>query len=152
LVEASKPAPAEVSTSKVPVAATATPASSETPPTPPPAETAPTRASAPARRTVERTPDAAVEAALSSDGATRLLVTAYIGIGNKLFARGSGPGLSWEKGVPLHFVSIGKWRWDTPDATGPVQIKLYKNDQVECASLGTLELEPGHQHEVTATF
>ena len=91
-------------------------------------------------------------AALSSDGATRLLVTAYIGIGNKLFARGSGPGLSWEKGVPLHFVSIGKWRWDTPDATGPVQIKLYKNDQVECASLGTLELEPGHQHEVTATF
>lgn len=155
LVEASKPAPAEVSTTKVAVAATATPASSETPPTPPPpppAETAPTRASAPARRTVDRTPDAAVEAALSSDGATRLLVTAYIGIGNKLFARGSGPGLSWEKGVPLHFVSIGKWRWDTPDATGPVQIKLYKNDQVECASLGTLELESGHQHEVTATF
>jgi hypothetical protein len=94
----------------------------------------------------------AVDAALSSDGATRLLVTAYIGIGNKLFVRGSGPGLSWEKGAPLTFVSIGKWRWDTPDATATVQVKVYKNDQVECVALGLLELEPGHQHEVTATF
>lgn len=66
--------------------------------------------------------------------------------------RGSGPGLSWEKGVPLNFVSIGKWRWDTPDATGTIQVKVYKNDQVECVSLGLLELEPGRQHEVTATF
>jgi hypothetical protein len=155
LVEAAKPAPADVSNTKVPAAAPAVPAPSETAPTPssiPAPAPAPTPAPAPARRGVDRNPDAAIEAALSSDGATRLLVTAYIGIGNKLFARGSGPGLSWEKGVPLHFVSIGKWRWDTPDATGPVQIKLYKNDQVECASLGTLELEPGHQHEVTATF
>src|ERR1022692_3344174 len=48
----------------------------------------------------------------SGDGATRLVVTAYIGIGNRLFIRGNGPGLSWDKGVPLTFVSIGKWRWE----------------------------------------
>ncbi|MDI1319435.1 MAG: hypothetical protein PSW75_04465, partial [bacterium] len=52
---------------------------------------------------------APAEAAVSSDGATRLLATAYIGIGNKLFIRGDGPGLSWDKGVPMQFVSIGKW-------------------------------------------
>ncbi len=97
-------------------------------------------------------PPPATESALSSDGATRLLVTAYIGIGNKLFVRGDGPGLSPDKGVPLSFVSIGKWRWETADATAPVTVKLYKNDQQECAALGPVVLAPGHQHEVTADF
>src|SRR5581483_8880343 len=92
------------------------------------------------------------ERGLTSDGATRLLVTAYIGIGNRLFIRGSGPGLSWDKGVPLQFVSIGKWRWETADATAPVKAKLYKNDETECTALGTLTVEPGQQTEVTAVF
>jgi F0F1-type ATP synthase membrane subunit b/b' len=92
------------------------------------------------------------ERVLSSDGATRLLVTAYIGIGNRLFIRGQGPGLSWERGVPLQFVSIGKWRWETNDASAPVEFKLYKNDDLECAALGSQSLDPGHQQEVTAAF
>ncbi len=90
--------------------------------------------------------------ALSSDGLTRLVVTAYIGIGNRLFARGEGPGLSWEKGTPLQFVSIGKWRWETADATAPVRIRLYKNDEEACTSLGELLLEPAHQQDVSARF
>jgi hypothetical protein len=93
-----------------------------------------------------------LESVLTSDGATRLVVTAYIGIGNRLFIRGSGPGLSWEKGVPLQFVSIGKWRWETSDASEPVQFKLLKNDEQESAALGTLTIDPGHQQEVTANF
>jgi hypothetical protein len=92
------------------------------------------------------------ERGLSSDGATRLLVTAYIGIGNRLFIRGEGPGLSWEKGVPLQFVSIGKWRWETSDASAPVKFKLYKNDETECTALGAQSLDPGQQQEVSATF
>ena len=92
------------------------------------------------------------ERAHSSDGATRLLVTAYIGIGNRLFIRGDGPGLSWDKGVPLQFVSIGKWRWETNSAAAPVKFKLYKNDDTECAALGAQSLDPGFQQEVTATF
>jgi hypothetical protein len=90
--------------------------------------------------------------AVSADGATRLLVTAYIGIGNKLFIRGDGPGLSWDKGVLLQFVSIGKWRWETADATKPVRAKLYKNDEIVCATLGKLTIDPGQQAEVTAAF
>lgn len=93
-----------------------------------------------------------VERMISSDGATRLIATSYIGIGNRLFIRGEGPGLTWEKGIPLQFVSIGKWRWETPDASTPVLFKLYKNDDIECPGLGMLELEPGHQQEVTAKF
>jgi hypothetical protein len=93
-----------------------------------------------------------VERTLTSDGATRLLATAYIGIGNRLFIRGDGPGLSWEKGVPLQFVSIGKWRWETNDAGTPVRFKLYKNDEQECTTLGQQTLEPGHLQEMTAAF
>jgi hypothetical protein len=96
--------------------------------------------------------DTAPTAAVSSDGFTRLLVTAYIGIGNKLFVRGEGPGLSWDKGVPLQFVSIGKWRWETPDASEPLTLRLYKNDEQECAALGEFTLSPGHQQEVRASF
>ena len=93
----------------------------------------------------------AVEASASSDGATRLLATAYIGIGNKLFIRGDGPGLSWDHGVPMQFVSIGKWGWFTHEASGPVRIKLYKNDELAALS-GEITLEPGRHSEVTALF
>ncbi len=96
--------------------------------------------------------EAAPAPAVSADGSTRLLVTAYIGIGNRLFIRGDGPGLSWEKGVPLQFVSIGKWRWESADAASPVRFKLYKNDEIECAALGEVALEPGRQQELTAGF
>ena len=89
---------------------------------------------------------------MSADGATRLIVTAYIGIGNRLFIRGEGPGLHADKGQPLQFVSIGKWRWETTEASAPIRLRLYKNDQVECVSVGELTLEPGHQSEVTANF
>ena len=91
------------------------------------------------------------EAAASSDGATRLLATAYIGIGNKLFIRGDGPGLSWDRGVPMQFVSIGKWGWATHDATAPIRVKLFKNDETAALS-GEITLEPGKHVEVTALF
>ncbi len=89
--------------------------------------------------------------AKTNDGTTRLLVTAYIGIGNKVFIRGEGPGLSWEKGVPMEFISIGKWSWKTPDATAPVKIQLYKNDDIAAQGEAIL-LPPGHHVEATPVF
>jgi chemotaxis protein histidine kinase CheA len=96
-------------------------------------------------------PATKAESSASSDGATRLLVTAYIGIGNKLFIRGDGPGLSWDKGVPMQFVSIGKWGWASHDATASVKCRLYKNDESAALS-GEVTLEPGKHVEVTALF
>ncbi|MFA5057564.1 MAG: hypothetical protein WC485_05580, partial [Opitutaceae bacterium] len=87
----------------------------------------------------------------SADGRTGLTVVSYIGIGNKLYLRGEGPGLSWDKGVPLQFVSIGRWRWETGAATAPVSCKVYKNDKIE-APLGLIMLAPGTEQEVTASF
>lgn len=115
-----------------------------------PADTAPIPAE---ETTVDLSAEAAAKAepSVSADGATRLLVTAYIGIGNKLYIRGDGPGLSWDKGVPMKFVSIGKWGWATDEATGPVACKLYKNDETAALS-GEVFLEPGQHIEVTALF
>jgi uncharacterized protein YoxC len=147
-------------------AAPADPAPADPAP-PPPRKRSPRKPAAPppaapavAELVLESTPAAEVspaaeahaEPAVSSDGATRLLITAYIGIGNRLFVRGDGPGLSWEKGVPLNFVSIGKWRWETNDASKPVAFKLYKNDEIECSALGERSVAPGAQLELTASF
>jgi hypothetical protein len=92
------------------------------------------------------------EPALANDGFTRLIATAYIGIGNKLFIRGDGPGLRRDKGVPLQFISIGKWRWESAELLFPAKVRLYKNDQTECTALGEFALEPGYHHEVSASF
>lgn len=156
-VPAPAPEPEEPVAEAAPLAPAAEPANDEVPVDEPPApKTARARKPKPVDNGFDLglTPDVAdePETAVTSDGFTRLIATAYIGIGNKLFIRGDGPGLSWDKGVPLQFVSIGKWRWETPDATAPVSAKLYKNDQVECSGLGTLTLEPGRQHEVNAGF
>jgi uncharacterized protein YoxC len=134
----------------------------EAAPAPVPRKRSPRKPPAPAPELVLEPPPAdepvsapapeTLEPAVSADGATRLIVTAYIGIGNRLFIRGDGPGLSWEKGVPLAFVSIGKWRWDTSDASAAVRFKLYKNDETECTALGERTVEPGAQQELTASF
>lgn len=173
--DTAQPFPESITTPESPAAAPTAPASP-----PPPAAAAPGPATPagtpepariPRRRSAKKTegdadepaldlgmaadapaPNGTGETTLSSDGATRLLVTAYIGIGNRLFIRGTGPGLSWEKGVPLQFVSIGKWRWETNDASAPVEFKLYKNDDLECTALGAQSVAPGYQQEVTATF
>lgn len=89
--------------------------------------------------------------AKTADGITRLLVTAYIGIGNKVFIRGEGPGLSWEKGVPMEFISIGKWSWETTDAIDPLKIQLFKNDDL-AAQGEAITLPPGHHIEATPVF
>lgn len=131
-----------------------TPATTESAPAPEPAATTPAEpatASSSDEPASDSSAPAEVESSTSSDGATRLLATAYIGIGNKLFIRGDGPGLSWDHGVPMQFVSIGKWGWSTHDAAGPVRCKLYKNDDL--ASLtGEIILEAGRHTEVTALF
>ncbi len=117
----------------------------------PAAEAANGAEAAPAAAPADEAPAASFESSASSDGATRLLVTAYIGIGNKLFIRGDGPGLSWDKGVPMQFVSIGKWGWASHDVATPVACKLYKNDETAALS-GEIFLEPGKHVEVTALF
>jgi len=84
-------------------------------------------------------------------GSTSIVATAYIGIGNKLFLRGEGPGLSWERGVPMQFLAIGKWGWSTTEAAGPVSGRIYRNDEVPMLDADIVVL-PGSKTEVTPRF
>ena len=67
-------------------------------------------------------------ASLSANG-TALTINLMIGIGNKPYVRGIGPGLSKEKGVPMTFLGIGRWQWISPDPEAPATIEVWKNDQ-----------------------
>jgi hypothetical protein len=73
-----------------------------------------------------------------------------VGFGNKLFVRGQGGGLSWERGLPLENVDSKTWRLIVP-AQAPVQFKLLINDSV-WAQGEDLVATPGKKVEVTPAF
>ncbi|MCB1123585.1 MAG: hypothetical protein KJT03_18680 [Verrucomicrobiae bacterium] len=87
----------------------------------------------------------------NEDGATRLIVGAFIGISNKLYIRGDGPGLSWDKGVPMELVGIGKWEWKTYKATSTVHCKVLINDE-QWTDSEDYEIDPNTTTEATAAF
>jgi hypothetical protein len=73
-----------------------------------------------------------------------------VGFGNKLFVRGAGEGLSWERGIPLENVDSKTWRLTVP-AKDKVQFKLLLNDSV-WAQGEDLVAAPGKKVEVTPAF
>jgi hypothetical protein len=73
-----------------------------------------------------------------------------VGFGNKLFVRGTGEGLSWERGIPLENVDSKTWRL-TVSAKDKVQFKLLLNDSV-WAQGEDLVAAPGKKVEVTPAF
>jgi len=75
-----------------------------------------------------------------------------IGIGNKPFVRGTGPGLSLDKGVPMEFVEIGQWRWAAPSsAKEPITLRILKNDEVP-AEGDAIVLHPGQSLDISPVF
>jgi len=81
-----------------------------------------------------------------------LTATVFIGIGNKPYLRGSGAGLSWERGMAMEFQEIGKWRWVAPaEMDEPVEVQIYRNDE-DADRTGRYKLEPGQKLEVAPVF
>lgn len=74
-----------------------------------------------------------------------------IGIGNKLYLRGEGGGLSWDQGQPLEFVEIGLYRWVSEPSAESIQAQLYLNDEISALGAGIV-LRPGETLEVTPEF
>ena len=93
--------------------------------------------------------DAASESSVAGTG-TALIVNLMIGIGNKPFVRGTGPGLSQDKGVPMSFLGIGRWQWISPDPEAPATVEVWKNDQspmgepLHISGGEPLEVDEGH--------
>lgn len=90
-----------------------------------PAKAAPasTPAPKPAKKAAEKKP---VPAAA---GLTAVVARIDVGFGNLLFIRGDGPGLSWERGVPMDCVASDQWTWSTATASRPFAYKVLINDE-----------------------
>lgn len=99
-------------------------------------------------------------AAIKSSGASApvpggqaIAVTARIdvGLGNVLFIRGQGNGLSWDKGTPLVCENASTWTWSTPQASDKMVFKLLLNDQVWALGHDILA-EAGNRIDITPSF
>jgi hypothetical protein len=51
------------------------------------------------------------------------------GFPNNLFIRGTGAGLSWEKGLPLKNVKPNEWVWETKEPFTLCEFKVLINDR-----------------------
>jgi len=102
-------------------------------------------------------PSSTIEKPESTEGkqaqnsTTTVVANVMIGIGNKPFLRGEGPGLSWDVGVSMNFVEIGKWAWSPPRKNAPLTVQVYRNDQ-DPDNGGKIEVAPGQKLEITPNF
>ena len=87
----------------------------------------------------------------SSTGTTSVVANVMIGIGNKPYLRGEGPGLSWEEGVPMNFIEIGKWAWSPSRKNASLTVQLYRNDNDPDQS-GKIDVQAGEKIEITPDF
>ena len=85
------------------------------------------------------------------NGTTTVVANVMIGIGNKPYVRGEGPGLSWDEGVSMNFIEIGKWAWSPPRKNASLTVQIYRNDQ-DPDNGGKVKVEPGQKLEITPDF
>jgi hypothetical protein len=74
-----------------------------------------------------------------------------VGLGNALFIRGQGGGLSWDQGVPLECKDASTWVWSSREAKGKLAFKLLLNDAV-WAQGQDIVVEAGRRVEVVPGF
>jgi hypothetical protein len=74
-----------------------------------------------------------------------------VGMGNALFIRGEGDGLSWDKGQPLACMNASTWVWHSAQARDRIVFKLLVNDQLWAKGVD-LVLEAGRKLEFVPAF
>ena len=95
-------------------------------------------------------------AAKATDGAaptklTEIAARIDVGLGNTLFIRGEGDGLSWEKGLPLACRDAATWVWSTRHTNDKLVFKLLLNDVV-WARGDNVTMEAGRRIELRPQF
>ena len=74
-----------------------------------------------------------------------------VGLGNAIYIRGQGDGLSWDNGQRLSRGFGGTWIWTTSKARGKVQFRLLLNDKT-CAKGEDFAVEAGKLIEMAPVF
>jgi hypothetical protein len=83
--------------------------------------------------------------------ATFIAAKVEIGFGNHLYLRGEGPGLTWDKGLPMDCIGSDMWAATIKSALSPVTFKVLVNDLSWNAGKDYL-VEPGQSVTVVPTF
>ena len=86
-----------------------------------------------------------------SETTTEIAARIDVGMGNALFIRGQGDGLSWEKGTQLECKDASTWVWSSRQASDKLVFKLLLNDTV-WAKGDDLVVEAGRRVEVAPGF
>lgn len=122
---------------------------------PAPAKAATTKAkSAPKATTGKKklsTAAPAVKAGRPAPVHTVITARIDIGFGNALYVRGEGPGLSWDRGVPLNCMTDDEWTISLPESAQPVIFKFLVNDLTWSAGPDYVTA-PGRVIELVPTF
>ncbi len=79
----------------------------------------------PAQQEAKETP-----IARQSDPITLVEAKIDVGLGNAVFIRGQGDGLSWDAGQPLTCRDASTWVWSSKQAKDSLTFKLLLNDQI----------------------
>lgn len=87
----------------------------------------------------------------AKSAATEILANIDVGFGNTLYVRGEGPGLSWERGMPLACVKDDVWAYTIDAAAKPIVFKFLINDESWCAG-DDYVVEPGQKITLVPTF
>lgn len=118
----------------------------------PVAKSTPPATKAPAKKTpASATKPAAKKKVAAEPPATFISAQIDIGFGNQLTLRGTGPGLSWDKGVPMENVGHNLWTASIKGATAPVTFKVLVND-LSWSAGSDYVVEPGQNITVYPTF
>lgn len=83
--------------------------------------------------------------------ATRITIKSNVN-GNKLFIRGNGAGLSWDKGVELRRVNDDTWVWDTGELFENVEFKILLDDARWETIDQNRQIEWGQKQDFTPKF
>jgi hypothetical protein len=102
------------------------------------------------KASAKKTAAPAVKKTVAKKPPTVITVNANIGFGNTLYLRGDGPGLNWDKGVPLDCLSDDKWSL-TIEHGMPFIFKVLLNDLVWCAG-DDYVAAPGASIDITPEF
>lgn len=69
----------------------------------------------------------------------RVIVKLDVGFGNHLTIRGTGGGLSWDRGIPLRNTAADEWVWESSVPCEACEFKILIND---------LQYEAGENHQI----
>jgi hypothetical protein len=119
----------------------------------------PTKSPAPATKTAK--PSAkrataakavpAVKPVAPRNTATTITAQIDVGFGNLLHIRGEGPGLSWDRGVPMECVADNQWQIVLAESVRPVVFKFLVND-LNWSTGEDYTVAPGNSVTLTPTF